>query len=167
MITCRDSRERTLSFASCASLAGLLVLSTSVLYLAKQLVRHLLWFRSSHCPSSTMCSCLRLSTFFSPCGFFLSYIRTINMKAVTFSIQAIDDCDSYGFSAFGSIRSAHLFCLSFFCCSSSVSFFSLSLSARSSPHLMRFVLFILLVKKILFVEFNCVFQPCTSRFYAV
>ena len=28
--------------------------------------------------------------FFSPCGY-LSYIRTINMKAVTFSIQAIDD----------------------------------------------------------------------------
>ena len=28
---------------------------------AKRLVCHFLWFRSSHCPSSTMCSCLRLS----------------------------------------------------------------------------------------------------------
>ena len=39
-----------LYFASCASLAGLLVLSILVLFcFAKQLVRLLLWFRSSHC----------------------------------------------------------------------------------------------------------------------
>ena len=80
-----------LCFALCASLAGLLVLSMLLLYFAKQLVRHLLWFRSSHCPSSTMCSCLRLSICSSHLVGFLSYIRTINMKAVTFSIQAIDD----------------------------------------------------------------------------
>ena len=55
--------------------------------------------------------------------------------------------DSYGFSAFGSVRFAHLVCMSLFLLLPLFQFFSLSLSARSSPHLMRFVLFIPLVKK--------------------
>ena len=58
---------------------------------AKQLVRHFLWFRSSPCPSSTMCSCLRLPICSSHLVGIYQYIRTINMKAVTFSIQAIDN----------------------------------------------------------------------------
>ena len=58
-----------LCFASCASLAGLLVL----FFFAEQFVRLLLWFRSSHCPLQFL-KFLIVHLFFSPCGYF-SYIR--------------------------------------------------------------------------------------------
>ena len=79
-----------LCYASCASLAGFLVLSIwSFFVLPNNSFAFFCGFVVLIALHIVLMSVI-VFLFFSPCGH-LSYVRTVNMKAVTFSIQAIDD----------------------------------------------------------------------------